>query len=534
MTKKRWSTKLGVLMSGAMLALAGCQPVGSVDVGKAFSNMYAIQSSVSSGTVSLELTSDPNATLKAEDKKAIDLLNSLKINITESKQQDPRHASVKGTFTLSGQTIPFHLALSDLEYTLAIEGAKKPLVFTNNPLAGNDSLANPALTEALKKQMNEFTVNVVEAMPKLSSFFTGNFPNPKAITAESANVTVHGESLQLQKLHVELQGSELSGLIKGFLTSVLADEAGLKEFISTVYDLYVPLLKETMKAAAESADDASQSVEMINPYLENKTLAVDFIYSFLKTNLEKALENYDQTVTQPITSDGASLQKVLNQNHSLKMDLYLDADHFARKSTTELLLSLPNSSEQGVKSIKVKSESEVWNINKPVTIDSIDTSNGVINLAQSSGRMNASKLVASLDPNSALYKLLKDELKITKKSVNLNTAPEELPGFAVKPFNDNGTVMVPVRFVVEQLDADVEWNAETRQVTITDPLSGNVTVLTIDSTSASVNGKTVTLEKPAALVEGSTYLPVRFVAEEVMKAKVGWDPNTQTVSINRD
>lgn len=128
---------------------------------------------------------------------------------------------------------------------------------------------------------------------------------------------------------------------------------------------------------------------------------------------------------------------------------------------------------------------------------------------------------------------MKDELNITKKEVNLTVSSEDsiIPGLT--PFNDQGTVMVPARFVAEQLDADVEWDAAKQQVTITDPLSGNVTVLTINSTQASVNGQLQTLEKAAVIVDGSTYIPVRFVAES-MNAKVGWTQETQTVGIVRE
>ncbi|MGG2198591.1 copper amine oxidase N-terminal domain-containing protein [Paenibacillus validus] len=532
MKKKHWSAKLSLMLIALVIVLAGCQPVGSVDVSKVMSNLFTVKSSEGASSVTLELTADPAASITPEEKRAIELLNGFKVEVTEMKQQSPTELSAKGSLAYANVKIPFHLVLSDMIYTIQIEGAKKPIVIGNSAAIGAGS-ALPTTPE-LQKQIEQLGQKAVEAMPKFSSFFTSNFPNPKTISAEAANVTVNGEALQLQKLHVELKGSELVGLIKGFLTNVLKDEEGLKQFIAALYDVYAPFLKEMVKAGSANAEGDTGALDSIMPFLENKTLAVEFIYTFLKSNLEQVVASFDQSLNSlPKNEDGKSVQDLLNDNQSLTMDLYVDAENVTRKSTSVLLLTLPDSAKHGLKSIKVTSSGEVWNVNKPVTIDPIDTTGGVVEWMNKSGRLTSSKLVASLDPKSDLYKLLKDELNITKKEVNLTVSSEDSINPGLTPFNDQGTVMVPARFVAEQLDADVEWDAAKQQVTITDPLSGNVTVLTINSTQASVNGQLQTLEKAAVIVDGSTYIPVRFVAES-MNAKVGWTQETQTVGIVRE
>ncbi|MNI14748.1 hypothetical protein D3C73_680220 [compost metagenome] len=109
----------------------------------------------------------------------------------------------------------------------------------------------------------------------------------------------------------------------------------------------------------------------------------------------------------------------------------------------------------------------------------------------------------------------------------------EDPGDSGRPFIKDGSTLVPVRFVVEKLDADVAWNGDLRQVTVKDELSGTEIVLKIDSDTAWVNGKEFKLESNAIITGGSTYVPARFIAEN-LGAKVGWDELTRTVSINRD
>ncbi|MEK8132454.1 copper amine oxidase N-terminal domain-containing protein [Paenibacillus filicis] len=529
MKKRSWSFKAGLMASALAVGLAGCAQVGSVDVGKTISSAYSVKSAQGSSSITLELTQDPSASLTAEQQRTLDFLKKLKIDITESKQESLTNASMKGSFSYGSKQIPFHLTVTDKQFTLQIEGAQKPIVIRNGAVPGG-AAGSEILTAELQKQIQELTLKAVDSMPKLAGFFTTNFPNPKTISAESATITVNGESVATDKLHIELTGGELVSLVKGFLTNVLKDDQGLKEFIGVLYDLYVPFVKEMLKSVEASQPEGAGSGQMdqILPFLENKTLAVEFIHTFLKGKLQEIVADFDKTV-------GDSVKDVLNDNQSLKTDLYVDKDHFTRKSVTELQIQLPNSAEHGVKSLKVTSTSEAWNINKTVTVDKIDVSGGVIDLLGDSGRLTAGKFVGSLDPKSDLYKLLKDDLQVTKKKVDMYVpaAGEESWSFLPQPYNQDGTVMVPVRFVTEQLDAEVKWDAATKQVTITDPLTGSVAVLTLDSKQATVNGKTLELDQPAVLVDGNTYVPVRFVAES-MNAKVGWTQETQTVHITRD
>ncbi|MBM3499234.1 MAG: copper amine oxidase N-terminal domain-containing protein [Armatimonadetes bacterium] len=97
------------------------------------------------------------------------------------------------------------------------------------------------------------------------------------------------------------------------------------------------------------------------------------------------------------------------------------------------------------------------------------------------------------------------------------------------PIEQDGRVLVAVRDIFEALGADVEWNAATR--TIRAQRAQAVILLTIGSTTASVNGRAVPLAVPAQIKGGHTYVPLRFVAEAT-GAKVGWVAETRTVAIS--
>lgn len=117
--------------------------------------------------------------------------------------------------------------------------------------------------------------------------------------------------------------------------------------------------------------------------------------------------------------------------------------------------------------------------------------------------------------------------KLGRKGVKLYVNGEE-PTVEVAPFIRDGSTLVPFRAISEALKAEVSWNADERSVTVT--RDGIIVKLFIDSATAYVNGKEVTLEVPAAIVDGNTVIPVRFVSE-ALKADVNWESETQSVVI---
>ena len=101
----------------------------------------------------------------------------------------------------------------------------------------------------------------------------------------------------------------------------------------------------------------------------------------------------------------------------------------------------------------------------------------------------------------------------------------------IRPFIDSGTTYVPIRFVGEALCADeVSWNAQNNTAIIRD--SGNEIVLPIGKNYAYINGAVVKISSGTKLIDGRTFVPVRFVSEN-LGATVNWDGNYFIVSINR-
>lgn len=85
----------------------------------------------------------------------------------------------------------------------------------------------------------------------------------------------------------------------------------------------------------------------------------------------------------------------------------------------------------------------------------------------------------------------------------------------------NDRALVPVRLIAQELSASVDWNGSNRVVTITK--SQKEIILAIDSNVAFVNGIEIDLDYPAIIYQGLTYVPLRFVAEN-LDATVHYSP----------
>lgn len=83
----------------------------------------------------------------------------------------------------------------------------------------------------------------------------------------------------------------------------------------------------------------------------------------------------------------------------------------------------------------------------------------------------------------------------------------------VKPVIKNDRTLAPVRAITEALGADVKWDAETDTITVTK--GDIVITMKIGSTSADVSGTETELDTAPEIVDGRTLVPMRFIAESM-------------------
>lgn len=98
----------------------------------------------------------------------------------------------------------------------------------------------------------------------------------------------------------------------------------------------------------------------------------------------------------------------------------------------------------------------------------------------------------------------------------------------VAPFIEKGRTMVPLRFIGEQLGAQIAWEGSEQRVTYTK--GSTVIQLWVGRTVALVNGQSVTLDVAPLIVNSRTVVPLRFVATQ-LGAHTDWNGDTQEITI---
>lgn len=142
---------------------------------------------------------------------------------------------------------------------------------------------------------------------------------------------------------------------------------------------------------------------------------------------------------------------------------------------------------------------------------------------------------------------------ITLNIDNVNIVPKDVNGNVVEPFTIKGTTYLPVRAVSEALGKKVNWDNETKTVSIDDQdteydikkFEGKAEgrnaqekkEIYYNNIKIKINGKEIepkdsngNVVEPFT-ISGTTYLPVRAVSEALGK-NVGWNGETKTVFIS--
>ncbi len=101
--------------------------------------------------------------------------------------------------------------------------------------------------------------------------------------------------------------------------------------------------------------------------------------------------------------------------------------------------------------------------------------------------------------------------------------------FTQPPYVANDVTLVPMRAIFEALNASVDFDAASRKITATK--GETVIELVLGQKSAIKNDQTINLDVPADTRNGSTMVPLRFVAE-ALQAQVDWDNANRTITIS--
>ncbi|WP_341281718.1 TraB/GumN family protein [Paenibacillus sp. FSL H8-0537] len=110
-------------------------------------------------------------------------------------------------------------------------------------------------------------------------------------------------------------------------------------------------------------------------------------------------------------------------------------------------------------------------------------------------------------------------------SVVINGSEVKFDNF--EPVIEKGSTLVPMRPILEELDAKVVWNKSTQTVTATK--EGVDLSLQIGNKTATVNGEKKQLEVAPKTIKNVTYIPLRFIGEAT-GYQVDWSKALRTIT----
>ena len=125
------------------------------------------------------------------------------------------------------------------------------------------------------------------------------------------------------------------------------------------------------------------------------------------------------------------------------------------------------------------------------------------------------KIIAKLGNKTSTIALYDESTRLIKMKINdvnysINGESKKMDA---KPFIKNNRTLVPLRFVVEALGGEVNWDGENRLVRVNS--NGKNIELKIDSQIIKIDGKDVKIDQAAIIKGDRTYVPIRFIAENL-------------------
>ena len=126
-----------------------------------------------------------------------------------------------------------------------------------------------------------------------------------------------------------------------------------------------------------------------------------------------------------------------------------------------------------------------------------------------------------------LKQLYKIPIRLLKSDVTI-ALDDKILAFEQPPVVEDGRTLVPMRFLFECLGDKVTWDEETRSVTAEN--KNSAVTFSLDSLTADVNGTEQTMDVPAKLIGDKTYVPLRFLSEN-LGYTVTWDEASNTAIV---
>ena len=210
-----------------------------------------------------------------------------------------------------------------------------------------------------------------------------------------------------------------------------------------------------------------------------------------------------------ITDKGENINKEINV---ADLSAYTKFNIDTKNKIIKRGMTLSLDSKGEYKGRKVKISPRVINYSFEDMTASVDPNTFNINI-QDYGRNP--KIIAKLGDKTSTLSLYDENTKLIKMKINdvnysINGEGKKMDA---KPFIKNDRTLVPLRFIVEAIGGEVNWDNDNRLVTVNS--KGKTIELPIDSKTIKIDGKDVNIDQAAIIKGDRTFVPIRFIAENL-------------------
>lgn len=210
-----------------------------------------------------------------------------------------------------------------------------------------------------------------------------------------------------------------------------------------------------------------------------------------------------------ITDKGENINKEINV---ADLSAYTKFNIDTKNKIIKRGMTLSLDSKGEYKGRKIKISPRVINYSFEDMTASVDPNTFNINI-QDYGRNP--KIIAKLGDKTSTLSLYDENTKLIKMKINdvnysINGEGKKMDA---KPFIKNDRTLVPLRFIVEAIGGEVNWDNDNRLVTVNS--KGKNIELPIDSKTIKIDGKDVNIDQAAIIKGDRTFVPIRFIAENL-------------------
>lgn len=210
-----------------------------------------------------------------------------------------------------------------------------------------------------------------------------------------------------------------------------------------------------------------------------------------------------------ITDKGENINKEINV---ADLSAYTKFNIDTKNKIIKRGMTLSLDSKGEYKGRKIKISPRVINYSFEDMTASVDPNTFNINI-QDYGRNP--KIIAKLGDKTSTLSLYDENTKLIKMKINdvnysINGESKKMDA---KPFIKNDRTLVPLRFIVEAIGGEVNWDNDNRLVTVNS--KGKTIELPIDSKTIKIDGNDVNIDQAAIIKGDRTFVPIRFIAENL-------------------